>query len=490
MSRGKPKIRRTKPRITNIGAAVVALALVLFGCYMVFDGNLPFGSSTFTLKAVFTSNTDMHITSPVRIAGVDVGEVVHVDRLKGSTDAGILVMKINSNGLPIHADATAQIQSRTFLEGNFYVQLSPGTPGSPILGSGAVLPAANTSGPVQLDRVVSALNSNARSNLQKLVQGLGGALNGPSQPGDQAGQPASVKDLTGAQGLNYALKYSANALESSAIVNQALLGQRQHDLSGSIKGQAQVFSGLARSGASLGDFIDHFDQTMSALASRQGALSATIGALPALLRAANGADKSLSASFAPTQRFAKQLSGSIGELGPTIDTALPWLKQSTTLVSEPDLGGLLRRLRPAVADTSVAVSGLKLLSSQAGQLSECFSKVLVKDANEQITVDPSLAKQPLYRQLMQGFVGLASSSGALDGNGRATRASVGGGSDLVTTKHSVGVAGKMTGNAVLPPLGSFPDWPAGGKTPEINTQVPCDTQTAPDLNATARGGTP
>ncbi len=33
------------------------------------------------LKAVFTSNTELHIPSPVRIAGVDVGEVTSVTHI-------------------------------------------------------------------------------------------------------------------------------------------------------------------------------------------------------------------------------------------------------------------------------------------------------------------------------------------------------------------------------------------------------------------------
>ena len=59
-SRGSPTSRRR-----SSGSLVIAIV-----CYLVFGGGLPFGGSGFTLKAVFTSNTDLHIPSPVRIAGV------------------------------------------------------------------------------------------------------------------------------------------------------------------------------------------------------------------------------------------------------------------------------------------------------------------------------------------------------------------------------------------------------------------------------------
>ena len=53
--------------------------------------------------------------------------------------------------------------------------------------------------------------------------------------------------MTGAQGLNHALNYSAKAFEASAIVNQALLGEQPGDLTGAVKGESEVFT---RPGAS------------------------------------------------------------------------------------------------------------------------------------------------------------------------------------------------------------------------------------------------
>ncbi len=48
--------------------------MIFAACYLVFGGSLPFSGSPFVLKAMFTSNTELHIPSPVRIAGVDVGD--------------------------------------------------------------------------------------------------------------------------------------------------------------------------------------------------------------------------------------------------------------------------------------------------------------------------------------------------------------------------------------------------------------------------------
>src|SRR5690349_21548717 len=154
----EPVVRRHKPRIGNLAAGLIAIVVIGAGCYLVFGGTLPFGGTPFTLKAMFTSETQLHIPSPVRMAGVDVGEVVSVQRVSDSSTAAVVTMHINRTALPIHANATAEIRPRLFVEGNFYVDLHPGNTAAPPLSSGATIPPANTSGPVQLDRVLSALN--------------------------------------------------------------------------------------------------------------------------------------------------------------------------------------------------------------------------------------------------------------------------------------------------------------------------------------------
>jgi ABC-type transporter Mla subunit MlaD len=473
------KLRRHKPRVSNLHAAIVGLVGVVIACYLVFGGGLPFGGSGFELKAVFTSNTDLHIPSPVRIAGVDVGEVTAVDRIKGSPNAGVVVMQINRDGLPIHSDATAQIRSRILLEGNFYVALEPGTPEAPILNSGATLPAADTSGPVQLDRVLSSLDTNVRANLQKLVQGFGAALNKPGADG-----------TTGAQGLNRALDYSASSFEASSIVNQALLGEKPGDLTGAVRGESQVFRGLAEAGTRLPGLVSSFDATMSALASQQQNLGAAIAALPTVLRSTLGADSALEASFAPTETFVRDLIPSIRQLGATVTVATPWLQQLAKLSSKGELGGLLQSLTPAVDNTAVAVRDTTPLINGAATLSRCFSKVLVPTGNEQITVDSAPpAGLKVYEQLFQSAVGLAGSTQNFDGNGRYVRATVGGGATQVQTPP-LADAGALYGNAVLPVLGTFPALPSSASAPAVKSSVPCYTQTAPDLNSAAKGTGP
>jgi ABC-type transporter Mla subunit MlaD len=473
--------------VSNFAAGLIAAVVLGVIVYLVFGGGLPFRGSPYVLKAVFTSPTQLHIPSEVRIAGVKVGEVVSVKRIGNSSQAGLITMDINRDALPIHGDATVNVRPRIFLEGNFYVDLHPGTPEARVLPSGSTLSAAQSSGPVQLDRVLADLNSNSRKNLQTLLQGIGLALNGAPTAAQDASQDPSVRGLTGGQALNASLKYSADAFRASAIVNDALLGVQPHDLSGVVRGNEQVFSALAASGSQLPALVDNFNSTLAALASRQADLSATIAALPPWLQATDSALGPLNASFVPTQRLAKALIPGINQLDPTVGTALPWLQQSIALMSRHDLGGLLNDLTPAVQNTSSSISAAKTLLSASDQFAQCFSHNIIPAGNEVISDPPNGTGIPVYREFFQSAVGLAGAAGNFDGNGRYVRASAGGGSDLVATS-ALPRFGPLYGNAVLPPLGSRPAWP--GKAPPLRRDIPCYRNPAPDLNRVATGGTP
>jgi phospholipid/cholesterol/gamma-HCH transport system substrate-binding protein len=481
-------MRRHQPRVSNFAGGLIGIAVIAIACYVIFGGRGPFVSKPFVLKAVFTSQTQLHIPSPVRIAGVDVGQVVSVKRISGDTSAATVTMNIGKDGLPIHADATAKIRARIFLEGNFYVDLAPGSPSARILSSGATLPAANTAGPVQLDRVLASLTSSARSNLQTLLQGIGGSLNGTPTAAEDASQDPIVRGMTGGQALNKSLQYSVGAFKGSAIVNQALLGQQPHDLSKAVEGNQQVLQGFARSGDALSSLVHTFNATMATLASRQQDLQQTIALLPPLLRRTETADTALDRSFGPTQQFARELLPGVKQLGPTIDAALPWIAQATQLVSPSELGGLLADLTPAVQNTGATIGPTKSLLSSANQLARCFIHNLIPTGNTRVQDPPNTTGLQLYQELFQSAVGLAGASGNFDGNGRYIRSSAGGG-DIRVQTPSIPAQGPLYGNAVLPVLGTRPAF-AGPSRPPLRRDVACYKNPAPNLNAAKTGAGP
>jgi virulence factor Mce-like protein len=480
-------MRRHRSRISNLAAGVIGAVLVGAVCWLVFGLPTPFGSSPFVLKATFTAQTQLHLASPVRIAGVNVGTVTSVKHVAGTGNAAVVTMTVDHGGLPIHSDATINVRPRLFLEGNYYVDLQPGTPSAPTLASGGMLPAANTTGPVQLDRVLSALRSNTRANLQTLLQGFGSALNGQPTVAQDASQDPTQRGLTAGQSLNQSLNYAAGAFKASTIVNAALLGQQPHDLSGVVSGSAHVFGALSSQSGHLAHLIGSFDDTMAALAARQDDLSQTIALLPPLLRTTDSALGPIQASFGPTRTFARELTPSIKQLGPTITAGLPWLAQSTALFSNQELGALLPPLSTAVDETAASLKSTKTLLESSGALARCLTHTVIPTGNQRIQDPPLTTGLQDYQELFQSAVGLAGAAQNFDGNGRYVRSSTGGGSDRVQT-GPIGSQGPLFGNAVLPTGGTRPASP--GKAPPIREDVSCFKNAPPDLNAVATGAGP
>src|ERR1700759_3510215 len=115
----------------TVAAAIFILIVALF-TFEVFTHTNPF-SSKFELKATFANATNIRTNSPVRIAGVEVGKVKQVKAAGPDSTAATITMEIDKRGLPIHKDAYLKIRPRIFLEGNFFVDLQPGSPSAPDL---------------------------------------------------------------------------------------------------------------------------------------------------------------------------------------------------------------------------------------------------------------------------------------------------------------------------------------------------------------------
>ena len=146
-------------------------------------------------------------------------------------ETGLVSMEIESKGLPIHADATLKIRPRIFLEGNWFVELQPGSPSARTISSGATIPITQTSDPVQLDQVLDALNTDTRANLQNFLAGYGDALTRKPTAAENAEQDPDVRGLNAAQALNKAYHRGPSALRGSAIVSQAVTRHRRHTIS-------------------------------------------------------------------------------------------------------------------------------------------------------------------------------------------------------------------------------------------------------------------
>jgi phospholipid/cholesterol/gamma-HCH transport system substrate-binding protein len=258
------ELRRSNP--LRIG--IVFLVILLIAVYFGFTKRIPFKHG-FRLQAVFTTAVNIHPSSPVRIAGVTVGKVTSIRR-EGST--GVVNMEIEPKGLPLHTDATLKVRPRLFLEGNWFVDLQPGSPSAPTISSGHTIPITQTSDPVQLDQVLAALNTDTRQNLQDFLQGYGDGLTRKPNAAENAEQDPDVYGLNAAQALNKTYHRAPSALRGSAIVNQALGGTEQHDLSELIAAIGRVTAALNVHEQQLSEWVPNFNSFLASFAAQSSSL--------------------------------------------------------------------------------------------------------------------------------------------------------------------------------------------------------------------------
>ena len=482
--------RGQKPGMSPFRAGLIAIVVVVLAAYFAFEKHVPFVTHHYQLKAVFQNATNVRLNSPVRIAGVEVGTVTGVKTYKDqngtATGAALVTMSLNKNGLPIHRDATLKIRPKLFLEGNFFVQLSPGSPSAPSLDSGSTVPVTQTSAPVQIDQVLTSLQANTRANLQVLLRGYGDALNGKPLPGEDADQLPQVKGLTAAQALNKSLDYSPQALRGTALVNEGLLGEDPHDLSKLVSSTQKVAAALNSNEGVLQDFITNFNRTTAAFAAQQSNLQQAIHLLGPTLTHAHSALLHLDQSFPPTRAWAREILPGVRETPATINASFPWVAQARQLVSPKELGGLVNELRPSIHDLAGVTDESLRLIPQLDLINRCASSVILPTGDIPINDGFLSTGLPNYKEFWQAMVGLSSESSNFDGNGQYTRFQPGGGDQTVSTGQSP--SGQLFGNAAAKPLGTQPKAP--GKEPPYNSKVACYKNALPNLNNAPIGAGP
>jgi phospholipid/cholesterol/gamma-HCH transport system substrate-binding protein len=460
-----------KPKRSNAFVGLVAVVILAVLAFLGFTKDIPF-THGYILKAQFQSANSIRPNSPVRIAGVDVGKVKKIEPLQG-TDAAVLVMEIKKTGLPLHADATAKIRPRIFLEGNFFVDLKPGTPQSPQLRSGDTLKISQTATPVQLDQVLTSLQSDSRQDLKDVLQGFSTGLD------DTAGG----KRQSAAQSLNDALDDIPQAEASTSQVLDALRGtQPGEDVERLIQGTAATSAALDRNEGQLQGLITSLDATMATFAGESSNLRQTIAKLGPTLQTANATLTSLNNAFPPTRAFAKEILPGVIQTPATIDAAFPWIAQTRGLVGKDELGGLAEQLSPATSDLAQLIDRAEELLPQTDLASKCVSDNVLPEGN-QVIHDEFTTGVENYKEFFYALVGLAGEGENTDGNGMYVRFQTGGGSQTVSLGSKSANSGELFGNNVQVPLGNRPAYP--GKEPPYKPDVPCYTQKIADVNGPA-----
>jgi len=474
-------------RYNPLRVGIVFILVVVIAVYFGFTKHIPFKHG-YRLKAVFATAVNIHPKSPVRIAGVNVGKVSGISR-DGQT--GLVSMEIESQGLPIHSDATLKIRPRIFLEGNYFIELQPGSPSAKTLSSGATIPITQTSDPVQLDQVLDALNTDTRANLQNFLAGYGDALTRKPTPAENAEQDPDVQGLNAAQALNKAYHRGPSALRGNAVINQALGGTEEHDISELIASIGKVTAALNVHEQDLSELIGNFNTFFHSFAAQSSSLSATVALLPSTLHNVDRAFVSLNAAFPSIRTFSLDIIPGVKLVPSTVTAALPWITQVQASLAPTELGGVAKGLLAATPSLAALFGEQPAFFKQTDLFSQCLTRVFYPAANAKLQDGPSTSGVEAYKEFFSMLDGLSGLGQSFDGNGAATRFLVGGGGNTFRSAP-VGITGSKTrglsliARSPLTPQGTRPAFPA--EEPPYKPLVPCYTQAVPNFNGPLSSG--
>ena len=449
--------RAHRPGMSYFTVGMLALVVTSVAVYLGFSKAIPFRSH-FEVKGVFATSNNLTPGSAVRIAGVNVGKVTGVEHASDGGPETIVTMRINKSGRPLHKDTRLSIRPRIFLEGNFFVDVSPGTPSAPELGDGDVIPVNQTHAPVQLDQILTALQTDTREDLKTLLREYSKALDGK-----------------GADGFNKSLPYWEPAYRDSSIVADASLGLLEHDLSEYVKESAVVASALDRNPEQLKSLITDFFLTARAFAREGDNLQAAVAELPRTLRVAYPALGSLNKALPSLRNLARDLRPGVENSEAAIDAATPFVRELRGLVSKPELRGLLSDLRPTVPSLAKLTDATVPLYQQVRRASSCQNEVILPWTKDKIPDAQFPAEGPVYQESVKPLPGLAGESRSTDGNGQWFRVLVSGGTNLVELQPG------LLSSTMFPINGTNPPRPT--TRPPLSSTTPCESQVKPDLRS-------
>jgi hypothetical protein len=327
-----------------------------------------------------------------------------------------------------------------------------------VLGDGDMVPVNQTSTPVQLDQILTSLQSDTRQDLQLLLREFGKGVDGQ-----------------GSGGYNRSIPYWKGAYRDGAIVSDALLGQTNHDLSGYVKQSGAVAEALDRNSVQLKSLVTDFNTTAHALAIKDTQLEQAIKELPRTLRVGRPALAALNASFPPLRRFVADFRPATRSSKPALDASIPLVHELRGLVSKPELRGLVKDLRPTVPSLAKLNNASIPLNSQVRAASSCQNEVIIPWSHDKLVDSVFPATGKVFEESTKPLGGLAGESRSGDANGQWFRVLANAG------LYSLPAGYDRFFLTTLPLIGANPPPPQPYKNSPLRPDVPCETQKPPDL---------
>lgn len=363
--------RRSK-RVAGITALLAGVLIMVLGVVR----PDPF-ADTRSIWAEFDSVQGLGaIGRDVRLAGVNVGTVGRV--VRDGDDARVEL--VLDEGFPVHRDASAQMRPHTLFEGSSFVELAPGSPGSPLLGEGDTIPKERTTNYVTLDDALRILRPEIRENLKELARVGSRTLRGET-----------------ISGLQRTLKAGPSLMRSLKRPARALQGTHRNELAGAIAGMSRTVDALASREEDLGPLVRGLNRTTRALAT-DGArpLDSTVASLPGVLAELRSGAPLFRDLIDRLERLGIELTPVLPDFTTALEGATPLLERSVPIVRDATpLIGDTRRVAERLADASPDLEGL---IRTLRPVTKVFGGSVLPTL-----LEPSRTGPPTYQQLLATF---------------------------------------------------------------------------------------
>jgi phospholipid/cholesterol/gamma-HCH transport system substrate-binding protein len=335
-------------------AALIVMAAAVTGYILSHQPAFSFNKSYYTVSAAFAAAPAVEPGQgqSVNIAGVPVGEVGGVTLQNGQA---VVSMNIERKYAPIYRNASVLLRPRTPLK-DMYLSLDPGTASAGPVPDGGSLSAASTLPNIDVEQVLSSLDSDSRDYLILLLAGAAGALRDAGANGETPSS-AAVHALRGTL-----QRFEPLARDTKSFAT--LLSQRQANLARAIHALSAVSQQVGGVSSDLAGLVTSANVNFEAISSQDAALEQSLTLLPPALAqttATLGQVQSFAAVLAPTltalQPFARALA-------PALRATRPFLRGTTPVIANQlrpfsvALQPLARQLRPAALDLAAAIPSL------------------------------------------------------------------------------------------------------------------------------------
>lgn len=341
-------------RVDNLRGKIIALVgftvlcLVLFIYLFTQAGGRVRLHDPYKLNALVPDALNIVNNSDVRRDGIKIGRVRAIEPDGQNSKITFEIEK--KSQAPLYQDATVRVRTKT-LVGESYLDIDPGTPSKGKLADKATLPLSAADEVVPLERILSTLDPQTRTQIRRNLKGIGVGLDGHGED------------------LNKIFGTLNPVVANGGRLGNILLPQRQ-ELAALIGNTGDVLQALGERTQAFRSLAVDAKTTAEAVVQRDDRLRESLREIPATLdRAQSSVNKlaSFSKTATPVVRSLKlssrQLAPAIQDLGPVAKNTRVLFKELTPFLAKVD--PLLNQLSPATKKLKTVVAPLDAMLRQA-----------------------------------------------------------------------------------------------------------------------------